>query len=238
MKKLIVNADDFGQSAGINKGIIKAHEEGIVTSASLMVRYSASEEAAAYARKNTSLGVGLHIDLGEWIYANQEWQQLYSVVNLDDAFEVKTEIKRQLEKFVELTGRLPTHIDSHQHVHLRTTISTALAEVIDGKNFIVRRCHTAVKYCGSFYGQSGEGAPYHDAITTKGLLEILSNLKDGYTELACHPGLAADVQTMYSQERELEVQTLTDSDIKSFIAANNIQLISFADVKSSNSLCT
>ena len=50
-KKLIVNADDFGQSAGINSGIIRAHEEGIVTSASLMVRYATAADAAAYAKK-------------------------------------------------------------------------------------------------------------------------------------------------------------------------------------------
>ena len=60
---LIVNADDFGQSTGINKGVIQAHEEGIVTSASLMVRWPAAPEAAAYARNRPGLSVGLHVDL-------------------------------------------------------------------------------------------------------------------------------------------------------------------------------
>ena len=60
---LIVNADDFGQSHGINEGIIAAHEKGIVTSASLMVRYPAASEAASYAQKNPRLSVGLHVDL-------------------------------------------------------------------------------------------------------------------------------------------------------------------------------
>src|SRR5207247_11145801 len=54
-RDLIVNADDFGQSAGVNRGIIEAHERGIVTSASLMVRWPAANEATAYARRHQSL---------------------------------------------------------------------------------------------------------------------------------------------------------------------------------------
>ena len=56
---LIVNADDFGQSEGINRGIITAHEKGIVTSASLMVRWDAARQAAKYAGSNRALGIGL-----------------------------------------------------------------------------------------------------------------------------------------------------------------------------------
>src|SRR5436190_23980393 len=64
-RAVIVNADDFGQSAGINRGIIEAHERGIVTSASLMVRWPAAPAAAAYACAHRGLSVGLHVDLGE-----------------------------------------------------------------------------------------------------------------------------------------------------------------------------
>ena len=65
---LIVNADDFGQSHGVNRGIMQAHRRGIVTSASLMVRWLAASEAAAYAREHPSLSLGLHVDLGEKIF--------------------------------------------------------------------------------------------------------------------------------------------------------------------------
>ena len=67
-RTLIVNADDFGLSPGVNAGVARTHEEGIVTSASLMVRQPAAEEAAAYARATPALGVGLHVDLGEWVW--------------------------------------------------------------------------------------------------------------------------------------------------------------------------
>jgi len=63
---LIVNADDFGLSDGVNRGIVEAHERGIVTSASLMVWHDAARAAAAYARGRPQLDVGVHLDLGEW----------------------------------------------------------------------------------------------------------------------------------------------------------------------------
>src|SRR5918996_571565 len=93
---LIVNADDFGLSSGVNRGIIAAHERGIVTSASLMVRWPAAHEAATYARTRPQLGVGLHVDLGEWIYRDGGWIPIYDVVHLDDYDAVAAEVERQL----------------------------------------------------------------------------------------------------------------------------------------------
>ena len=62
-RRLIVNADDFGRSASINQAVIRAHREGILTTASLMVNEPAVEEAVALARENPELGVGLHLTL-------------------------------------------------------------------------------------------------------------------------------------------------------------------------------
>src|SRR5260370_35383027 len=62
-RSLIVNADDFGRSSSINRAIVRAHQEGILTTASLMVNEPASSEAVALARENPRLGVGLHLTL-------------------------------------------------------------------------------------------------------------------------------------------------------------------------------
>ena len=83
-RTLVVNADDFGLSTGVNQGIICAHEEGIVTSASLMVRQPAAAEAAAYARDHSRLSVGLHLNLAEWVFRDGEWFPLYQVVRADN----------------------------------------------------------------------------------------------------------------------------------------------------------
>ena len=75
---LVVNADDYGRTEGVNRGIIEAHERGIVTSASLMVRWPAAREAAAYVRGGWRLGLGLHVDLGEWVFRGGRSQHLVS----------------------------------------------------------------------------------------------------------------------------------------------------------------
>src|SRR5437016_13239436 len=77
---LVVNADEFGRSRGVNEGVAEAHERGIVTSASLMVRRPHAGDAAAYARAKPALSVGLHVDLGEWTYREGEgWAAVYEV---------------------------------------------------------------------------------------------------------------------------------------------------------------
>src|SRR5438876_12055746 len=89
---LIVNADDFGRSPGVNRGIISAYEHGIVTSASLMARWPAAAEAAQYARMRPNMSVGLHLDLGEWVYGNSDCTLLYHVVAVDDLCKVRHEV--------------------------------------------------------------------------------------------------------------------------------------------------
>ncbi|MDO8757569.1 MAG: ChbG/HpnK family deacetylase, partial [Elusimicrobiota bacterium] len=74
MKRVIVTADDFGLSPEVNEAVRLAHEGGILTSASLMVRWPAAEHAAREAALRPSLTVGLHVDLGEWTHRAGSWQ--------------------------------------------------------------------------------------------------------------------------------------------------------------------
>jgi chitin disaccharide deacetylase len=229
-KYLIVNADDFGQSAGINRGIITAHRDGIVTSASLMVRWPAAAEAAVYARKHPSLSVGLHIDLGEQILRAGEWVPLYSVVPVQDERAVRDEISRQLGLFDRLVGHAPTHLDSHQHVHLREPARGIVMDVARRLGVPLRNCSREVSYCGSFYGQADDGTTLRDVISVDGLIRILETLPPGCTELACHPAAQCDLQTLYSQERLEELKVLCDPRLRTSIATMGFVLRSFADL--------
>src|SRR5690242_18375271 len=167
-KILIVNADDFGLSPGVNRGIIEAHERGIVTSASLMVRWPAAEEAAAYARSHPRLGVGLHLDFAEWAIRDDQWVRLYQVCDLDNPLAVRREVERQIEQFFHLMDRPPTHVDSHQHVHQDVRVR-AIVEQIARRLEVPLRHHGSVRYCGDFYGQDEHGLPYPDGISVAGL---------------------------------------------------------------------
>lgn len=224
---LIVNADDFGQSRGINRGIIDAHAHGIVTSASLMVRWPAAVEAAAHGRAHPDLSLGLHVDLAEWAYRNDGWVPLYEVVPTHERAAVVEEVSRQLVAFRRLVGRDPTHLDSHQHVHLREPVRMVLLETARALAVPLRHCSATVCYCGDFYGQTADGHPLPEGIGVKKLLHILATLRPGITELGCHPGQGEDLDTMYSQERAQEQSVLCDPRVRAAIVALGIELCSF-----------
>jgi len=224
---LIVNADDFGQSRGINQGVVIAIERGIVTSASLMVRWPAAAEAAAFARCRPQLSLGLHLDLGEWVYRDGNWNPAYQVVDTESAAAVAAELSRQLDSFRRLVGRPPTHLDSHQHVHrhepVRSIVIAAAAEL-----GVPLRDHTStVRYCGAFYGQTGTGEPLPANITVEALVDVLAGLPPGCTELGCHPGIAEGTPSVYNRERAVEVQVLCDPAVRAAIATKGIRLRSF-----------
>ena len=227
---LIVNADDFGHSSAINRGVIHAHDHGIVTSASLMVRWPAAVEAAECARNRPGLSLGLHVDFGEWTYKDENWTPVYNVVPLDEVTELRREALRQIAVFRNLTGRDPDHIDSHQHVHFREPARSVVLEAALELRAPVRDCTPEIRYCGRFYGQTAEGSPYAGGITSDALIEILTQLPQGVTELACHPGEGEVPNTTYTGERAIEVKTLCDARVRSALIEMGIELCGFTDL--------
>jgi predicted glycoside hydrolase/deacetylase ChbG (UPF0249 family) len=228
---LIVNADDFGLSSGVNRGVIAAHERGIVTSASLMVRSPAAEEAVAYSGSRPGLSLGLHVDLGEWVYRDGVWETAYEVAPTTDEAAVRAEVARQLEAFHRLVGSPPTHLDSHQHVHRSEPVRSVLREAADRIGVPLRGESDAVRYCGDFYGQTGEGEPIEGAVSAERLIGIVRALPPGITELGCHPGEGGDVDSVYREERELELAALCDPRVLETVRASGVRLCSFADYR-------
>jgi hopanoid biosynthesis associated protein HpnK len=135
MRQIIINADDFGLSKGINKGIIKAYKEGILTSASLMVNMPGFEDAVALIRENPGLDIGLHLNFfrGMPVLSLQKTatlvgkdgffiQDIFRIVkNIYEKkisfLELETECEAQINKALEKGIRI-THIDSEKHLHL------------------------------------------------------------------------------------------------------------------------
>jgi chitin disaccharide deacetylase len=229
--RLIVNADDFGLSAGVNRGIITAHERGIVTSTSLMVRYPAADEAVAYARHRRQLSVGLHFDIGEWeATKDREWRAIYQVVDRYDALAVRRELSKQLERYRKLTGEDPTHLDSHQHVHRAEPAKSELLRVAEKLGVPLRHFDPRVGYCGYFYGHTAEGWSYPEGISSQALQTIFATLKPGITEVGCHPSDDLELPSAYRNERVIEVATLTDPAIRGTLERLQIQLCSFNDI--------
>lgn len=135
MKKLIINADDFGLHELVNEGIIKGYENGLITSTSIMPSGQAFEHAAQLARENPHLGIGVHLTL----VAERSLTEPALVPSLVDAegkmpsdygkflsgfitgqvrlAEIRTELTAQVEKVLS-QGLKVTHLDSHQHLHV------------------------------------------------------------------------------------------------------------------------
>ena len=228
---LIVNADDFGQSRDVNQGILLAYQSGIVTSASLMVRYAPVGEAIEFSRKCPGLSLGLHVDLGEWLLRDREWVPVYEVVQLNDPLAVEEEVARQFAVFRRMVGHDPTHIDSHQHVHLREPVRSIVEGHARELAVPLRGCDAHISYCGEFYGQDTNGLPLPDRVTAEALTRILKSLPEGTTELCCHPAAGTDLRTMYSTERAAELQVLCDPRIREAIAEMGIALRSFWEIR-------
>ena len=230
-RRLVVNADDFGLSPGVDRGIVEAFERGVVTSASLMVRRASAPRAARRARQ-LGLDLGLHLDLGEWVWRKGRWTVSYAVVALDDARAVAREIDRQLQRFRSLVGADPTHIDSHQHVHGRQPVLGVAKARAERLGVPLRGHSPLVRFCGAFYGQTGTGESLdlEDHIGVEHLVNLIGSLPEGVTELGCHPGLDPDLDSVYRLERLREVETLTDPRILGALAAPGIELTDFREL--------
>lgn len=225
---LIVNADDLGLSAGVNAGIAEAHERGIVTSASLMVRTDAAAVAAELSRQHAGLAVGLHLDIAEWRFEDGEWRVAYERCAPDDPVAIEVECRGQVDAFRRLTGREPTHLDSHQHTHMSEPVAAVAARLAAELKVPLR--DRGIRYEGGFYGQSGKGDPYPEGIEPEHLVELIEALPPGGTELGCHPGRGADTGSPYEAERERELAALCDPRVAAAIERAEVELRSFAQL--------
>lgn len=214
MKSLIVNGDDFGMSPGVNLGVIEAYRRGILTSASLMVDAPASAEAARLAERHPKLGVGLHV-------------VLRSVTNSPTP---EAEVDRQLERFIELTGRPPTHVDAHHNVHRDERVLPAFLAVAQRHNLPLRG-HCGVRHIGKFYGKWG-GETHLEHVSPKALASIVgTEVEDGFNELCCHPGYVdGKLESSYSLERQRELETLCDPEVAALLREQAICLVTFREV--------
>jgi PEP-CTERM/exosortase A-associated glycosyltransferase len=228
--ELIVNADEFGRSPGINRGIIEAHQAGVVTSASAMVRRPAAEGAAEAARAHPGLGVGLHVDLGEWALRDGKWVQVERVVDPSDPPAVEAEVHRQLERFRILFGSDPTHLDSHQNVHRSGPAMAILGELAHRLRVPLRHFTPGVRVISGFHGQTSRGHAFPEGISVRHLRRILLTLSRGTNELVCHPGRSGDAGGSYREERIRELQTLLDPGVRELFASGPIRLRSFRGV--------
>lgn len=142
MKKVIINADDFGYSTAVNGGIIKAYQEGVLSSTTLMANMPGSKEAIDLAHENDGLGIGGHLVLtcgspmtacgtlidskGKFFNLENYQKNRHKMADEEIFNEWCQQIDYLLGKKISLT-----HLDSHHHIHTfseNLTITKRIAE--------------------------------------------------------------------------------------------------------------
>lgn len=194
MKKLIVNADDFGLTPGVNAAVIRAHREGILTSATLMAGGLAWQEAVSLSRATPTLGVGVHLTLTALAPVLPP-QQVPSLVDQKGRFrrqlwraplwrrpEVKAEWRAQIQRLVR-AGIKPTHLDSHHHVHLWPSLLAVACElaqefaipalrVISPASFRVGKVPPQLRPIAAAAWRRGKGCPRKKPLTVAPLERV------------------------------------------------------------------
>jgi chitin disaccharide deacetylase len=222
-KHLIFNADDFGLTTGVNRGIVECHVHGVVTSTSLMVMGHAVEEAVAMSHDHPGLAIGLHWDV---------WGEDEREFDVSDIPAVRDEFRRQVDLFEHLMGRLPTHVDSHRHAHRSPTLMPIFEELVASLG-VPLRGDGKVRFVGGFYAQWEWKVTDLTYISPAFLQKMLrKEVDDGWTEFSCHPGyVTANDGWVYAGEREEEIRTLTDRRILKTIQELGIDLVSYSDFR-------
>jgi len=245
-RRLIVNADDFGLTAGVSRGILHAHREGLVSSTTVLVGLTPQPELDA-AASGSGLGLGLHFNL-TWGRPVSPAETVPSLVDAEGCFgrdlailgerarpeDVRRECEAQIEAFLRRFGRSPTHLDSHHHVHRMPRVMDAVVEVVLAARLPLRsqdagfreglRRH-GIATTDHFVGDA-QIEPYW---TTECLLDHLATLPLGVTELMCHPGVFDEdlAYSRYGRQREVELAALCDLEARATVERLDIRLCHF-----------
>lgn len=251
MKRLIVNADDFGRTPGVNAGILEAHAGGFVTSATVMVlEPSAGRGIREAAERGPSLSLGVHFALTGGSPPAAAARAVPALApggrfprtaedlapRIPDS-EIRLELEAQIEIFHVLARRPPSHLDSHHHAARHPDVARVFAAVArerslpvravdDGDRRALRQAgvRTPDRFYGGFYGPDASFAA---------LEGILASLEDGVSELMCHPARVDEALrrgSSYADERDLEREVLCDAKLLPLVRSLGIELVGFDEL--------
>jgi len=246
-KRLIVNADDFGFTPDVNRGIVDAHRGGILTATTLMANGAAFDDGVRLARDTPSLDVGCHLVLISGRSLLPPYAPLpASVPELLRALAVRRirvydELAEQVRKILA-AGIEPTHLDTHKHTHLAPPVLDAVARIAAEFGIRwVRRPFEIPMLRGRFrrvLARHGCRTTDHFAgfqMTGKfcapELAQLIRELPEGLTEFMCHPGYCGDdlrhARTRLKESRERELEALTASGVRAALADAGVELVNY-----------
>ncbi|CAM3746052.1 chitin disaccharide deacetylase [Parendozoicomonas haliclonae] len=242
--KLIINADDFGLTRGVNLGIIEACHQGVVRSATVMAGMPATEHAAELARQTPALRTGIHLRLtaGAPMASNvssllgddyhlQKQAAFWANTAMVSA-EIERELRAQIDSLIALGFQL-THIDGHHHCHTHPLVAPVVEQLSYEYRLPVRPClqpvvyqNTRLSFTDKFYG---------DDLKVESLLDIVKAAREetDVLEVMCHPALVDEPLSQisnYSLPRTRELAILTDSDLPDELTRLGVSLADYSHI--------
>lgn len=230
MKKLIVNADALGHSAACDAAIFRAHREGILTSTTLMVNGSAAAAAVAEAKGLGQLGLGLHLtftqvppvlptaEIATMVDSHGILPSRLEALAAADSREILAEARAQLRRFRELVGRLPTHLDSHQHAHRLPAVFETLVVLAWETGAAVRSTSPEMRDRLRDEGLGTADRFIESASTPESSIErMLADVETGLTEIGFLPSSPDDGM----------LSGLAHRDARQIIQAAGIRLVHY-----------
>lgn len=247
MRLMIVNADDFGLSVGVNKGIIRAYRQGIVSSTSMLVNMPAWAHARDLARACPGLAVGLHFNLVSGRPLSKP-EQVATLINEQGEFDgepgrlaranpvhIARELAAQLARLQ--AARIDvTHIDSHRHVHSMPNILPLVLHYAAGHQLAVRRVEGQQrKYARAGTSTTGKLLEEFSAqgANRPNLHYLLQSSRARSVEIRCHPGLMdreLERWSGYTWTRERELAVICSFDREQFAATYGYKLANFRHI--------
>lgn len=245
---LIVNADDFGLCKAQTYGIIDAFTHGVVTSTTALVNAAGSEHAASLSAAHPGLAVGLHfvLTLGRPLTAipglvgddgelnKGFWHKAKGTLPLD---EIAQELNGQFDRFIQLFGRQPSHIDSHHHVHMHPALFPLVAAFTREKGVGLRidRMARPPEENPARSTQGFDSSFYGNDITETRFLQTLDRAvqrDEQSLEVMCHPAFVDNIllSSNYCYPRLAELTVLTAPSLKAAIAERGFRLGSYRDL--------
>jgi predicted glycoside hydrolase/deacetylase ChbG (UPF0249 family) len=231
MKRLIVNAANFGLSTVVNRAVIEAFQKGVLTSASLLVGKPATEEAVSMAKDNSNLGIGVQLSLTEFLYVNKE--RGVATFYWDDSVPIKKiidSVKMQIEEALS-TGLPIDHVNSTWDIHLRPELVYIICSICSEyniKNIRFYNKYYEVNYPGMDIGiikkfLSLYGFKYPEHFIDGWYYGNLDTYTEGTAELRTFPAY-------YDARGEEELKVLLNPEVKKYIEEVGIQLITFKEL--------
>lgn len=227
MKKLIVNADDFGFNEKINQGIIHSYKNGVVTSTSLIATKEGFEDAINLAKENPKLSIGLHLDLDQFFEVDHSRGIITAPKQTPLELDViNGEIKRQID-LVLSKGITIDHLTGHHHIHLIDEIFPIVVDIMKEYKILAIRFNRKILYNQNRYDEFKSILDSNGIVYPPHFIEgwYWGNIDEVFTiaELMTHPGYG-------ELWREYELSSSCDIKLKMYLREKNVELITYSDL--------